>query len=141
MFTLDVSVVVRSLDTADPNQPVCQALIDALEQRVVPIIVPRFLLTELAGALRRIAGDPIRARLIVSVWHALPHVQIVSLDDGLIDAAAELAGDYALRGSDAIYVAVAQCHTCTLVSLDREQRERSAPVVVTATPSEALARL
>lgn len=30
---------------------------------------------------------------------------------------------------------------CTLVSLDREQRERTAPVVVTATPSEALAWL
>lgn len=55
--------------------------------------------------------------------------------------AAEIAGDYALRGADAIYVAVAQRHGTTLVSLDREQRERAAPVVATATPAEALASL
>jgi hypothetical protein len=43
--------------------------------------------------------------------------------------AAELAADYALRGADAVYVAVARRHNYTLVSLDREQRERAAAIV------------
>jgi len=55
--------------------------------------------------------------------------------------ARELAADYSLRGADATYVAVARRHGCTLVSLDREQRERAAALVPTRTPAEALAEL
>lgn len=77
MITLDVSVVVRSFDTTDPNQPLCQALLDALDHRATPVLVPRLLLVELAGAVRRLVGDPIRARLAVDAWQALPHVQII----------------------------------------------------------------
>jgi predicted nucleic acid-binding protein len=141
MITLDASVIVRSFDPADPHQPVCQSLLDTLEQRAIAVILPRLVLAELAGAVRRLLRDPIRARLAVSAWSALPHVQIVPLDDLLLDTAAELAGDYALRGADAVYVAVAQRHACTLVSLDREQRERAAPVVTTTTPAEMLTKL
>ncbi len=141
MFTLDASVVVRSFDTTDPHQPICQALIDTLERRAIPVIVPRLLLAELGGAVRRLVGDPIRARLAVNAWQTLPNVQFVLLDDALFDAAAELASDYALRGADALYVAVAQHYICTLVSLDREQCQRSALVVTTATPAEVLGRL
>jgi len=36
---------------------------------------------------------------------------------------------------------VARRHNCTLVSLDREQRERSAAIVATHTPAEALVQL
>jgi predicted nucleic acid-binding protein len=69
------------------------------------------------------------------------HVQLIPLDDALIDTAAELAADYALRGADAVYVAVARRHNCTLVSLDREQCERAAAIVATRTPAQALADL
>jgi predicted nucleic acid-binding protein len=74
----------------------------------------------------------------VEAWKALPHVQLVSLDNVLLDAAAELAVDRVLKGADAVYVAVAQQHRCRLVSLDREQRERTAAVVPTLTPQDAL---
>jgi predicted nucleic acid-binding protein len=67
--------------------------------------------------------------------------QLIALDELLLDAAAELAADRALKGAEAIYVAVAQHHSCTLVSLDREQRERAARLVPAMTPGEALAAL
>ncbi|RRR72295.1 MAG: hypothetical protein EI684_10245 [Candidatus Viridilinea halotolerans] len=54
--------------------------------------------------------------------------------------AAYLAADRAIRGADAVYVAVAQRYRCALVSLDREQRERAALLVPTLTPTEALAQ-
>jgi predicted nucleic acid-binding protein len=141
MWTLDTSVYVRAADPSDPDQAMCQALIDALDDQAAPIIVPRLLLAEVAGVLRRLTRDPIRARLAVDTLVSMPHVQFIALDDALIDAAAEIAADYALRGSDAIFVAVARQYNCTLVSLDREQRERAAAVVSTRTPAEALADL
>lgn len=68
-------------------------------------------------------------------------IRLIPLDDTLAQEAAELAADRALRGADAVYVAVARRHGCALVSLDREQRERAAAVVRALTPAEALAEL
>jgi predicted nucleic acid-binding protein len=141
MWTLDTSVYVRASDPNDPNQATCQALIDALEDQSAPIIVPRLLLAEVAGALRRLTRDPIRARLAIDTLRSMPHIQLIPLDDALIDTATEIAADYALRGADAVYVAVARRHGCTLVSLDREQRDRARAIVTTRTPAEALADL
>lgn len=141
MYTIDASVVARDFDPADPDYAACHELIARLDQQAIPVIVPRLLLAEIAGLARRLTRDPIRARLVVDAWRTFTHVQIVALDDALIDAAAEIAADYALRGADAVYVAVARQYNCTLISLDREQRERSAAIVTTRMPAEALAEL
>ncbi len=141
MYTLDASIVARDFDPSDPEYAVCHELIAQLDQQAIPVIVPRLLLAEIAGLARRLTRDPIRARLVVEAWRTFTHVRIVPLDDALIDTAAEIAADYALRGADAVYVAVARRHGCTLVSLDREQRERSAAIITTRTPIEALADL
>jgi predicted nucleic acid-binding protein len=94
-----------------------------------------------AATVSRTRSDPIRARLTAASIAAFGHIQLVLLDDTLAQDAAELAADRALRGADALYVAVARRYGCALVTLDREQRERAAPVVRTLTPAEALAEL
>jgi len=67
MWTLDTSVYVRAADPYDPDQAICQALIDVLDDQAAPIIVPRLLLTEIAGALRRLT----RVRF-GRVWLSIP---------------------------------------------------------------------
>ena len=44
-----------------------------------------------------------------------------------------------LRGSDAVYAAVALRFGCTLVTLDREQRERASHALAARYPAEVLA--
>jgi predicted nucleic acid-binding protein len=53
-----------------------------------------------------------------------------------VDAAAQ----YRLRGSDAIYAAVALRFGSTLVTLDQEQRERVQAALLSLSPLEALAQ-
>ena len=103
MYTLDASVVARDFDPGEPEYAACHELIAQLDQQAIPVIVPRLLLAEVAGLARRLTRDPIRARLVVDAWRTFTHVQIVSLDDALLDTAAEIAVDYALRGADALY--------------------------------------
>lgn len=141
MYTLDASIVGRDFDPGDPEYATCHELIAQLDQLSIPVIVLRLLLAEIAGLVRRLTRDPIRARLVVDAWRTFGHVQIIPLDDALLDTAAEIAADYALRGADATYVAVARQYNCTLVSLDREQRERAAAIGATRTPAGALAEL
>lgn len=104
-------------------------------------MVPNLILAEIAGALSRSFRDPIRARLEVDLLRDLHTIRLIPLDDALAQEAAELAADRALRGADAVYVAVARRYGCALVSLDREQRERAASIVRVLTPDEALAEL
>jgi predicted nucleic acid-binding protein len=141
MYTLDANIFARDADPADPLHITCRDLLEALDKQQRPIIVPNLILAEVAATISRTRRDPIRGRLTAQAITALDHVQLVPLEDALAQAAAELAADRALRGADAVYVAVARKHGCTLVSLDREQRERAAPVVRVLTPDEALAEL
>jgi predicted nucleic acid-binding protein len=141
MDTLDANIFARDTDPTDPLYPVCHALLEVLDQRRVPIIVPNLVLAEVAAAVSRTRRDPIRARIVVAALADFEHVQLIPLDNLLAQEAAELAGDRALRGADAVYAAVARRYGCALVSLDREQCERAAPLVRTLTPAEALAEL
>lgn len=141
MYTLDANIFVRDASPGDPEHAACHALVARLYQSSTMIVLPNLVLAEIAGALSRSFRDPIRARLEVDLLRDLHTIRLIPLDDALAQEAAELAADRALRGADAVYVAVARRHGCALVSLDREQRERAAPVVRALTPAEALAEL
>lgn len=141
MYTLDANIFVRDASPSDPDHEICHRLMTRLYQESTTIVVPLLVLAEIAGALSRSFRDPIRARLEIDLLRALHHIQLVALDDGLAQEAAEIAADRTLRGADAIYVAVARRYGCALVTLDREQRERARPVVRALTPAEALAEL
>lgn len=130
MYTLDANIFARDADPTDPLHTVCHDLLEALDHQQRQIIVPNLLLAEVAATVSRTRRDPIRGRLIAQAITVFEHVQLIPLDDALAQEAAEIAADRALRGADAVYVAVARRHSCALVSLDREQRERAAPVVL-----------
>lgn len=141
MYTLDANIFARDTEPGDPSYAECRALLDALDQQKTPVIVPNLLLAEVAAVVSRTRRDPIRARLTAGAIAAFTHVRLIALDESLAQEAAEIPADRALRGADAVYVAVARRYGCALVSLDREQRERATPVVRALTPAEALAEL
>lgn len=139
MYTLDANIFVRDLTPHDPEHPVCRDLIARLRHAGTPIINPLISVPEVASAISRTYRDAIRGRLAAERLRQLPNMQLVPLDTVLADVAAELAADYAIRGMDAIYVAVARQHGCTFVTLDGEPRRRAATLITTQTPAEALA--
>lgn len=141
MYTLDASIFVRDLNPGDPEHAVCRALIERLAAQHIPIVAPTLLLAEVAGVLSRELRDPMRGRVSLTLLQALPNLMLVPLDVVMAQTAAELAADRGLRGADATYVAIAQHHACRLITLDREQRERAAPIIPTQTPAAALADL
>jgi len=126
MYTLDASIFVRDLNPRDADHGLCRELLEHLAARGIPIIAPLLLLVEVAGTLSRELRDPMRGRIAVTILRTLPNLTLVALDESLTQGALEIAADRALRGADAVYVAVARQHACTLASLDREQRERGA---------------
>ena len=138
-YTVDASVFLNAFYPHEVEHETSRRLLAGLQAEGAPIIVPTLLLPEVAAAVARGCGDPDLARRFAASLHRLPHVVFVSLGDNLAAQAANLAADSGLRGSDAVYAAVALRFGTTLVTLDKEQHARVAAVIPTRLPDEALA--
>jgi predicted nucleic acid-binding protein len=63
---------------------------------------------------------------------------MVPLDETLAQQALDVAASHSLRGSDAVYAAMALRFGSTLVTLDREQQQRMQAVVPAHQPAGLL---
>lgn len=138
-YTIDASVFFNAFNPNDVGHSDSYRLLSRLRHRAAPLIVPTLVLPEVAAAIRRGRGDADLARQFVDRLSRLPQLILISLDSHLAQQASEVAAQYSLRGSDAVYAAVALRFNSTLITLDREQHQRVAEAIQTQTPAEALA--
>jgi len=137
-FTVDASVFLNAFNPYEAGHEESYRLLTRLQTDAIPIVVPTLLLPEVAGTIARGRQDSQLAREFARALSRLPHVVFVPLDAALVQRALAVAAEHRLRGSDAVYATVALQFGSTLVTLDREQRERAAKVVPTRRPSEAM---
>lgn len=135
-FTVDASVFLNAFNPYETGHEHSHRLLTRLQAEAVPIVVPTLLLPEVAGTIARGRRDPVLAREFARAISRLPHVVLVALDAALSQRALDIAAAHRLRGSDAVYATVAIQFGSTLVTLDREQRERVAKIVPARWPSE-----
>lgn len=135
-FTVDASVFLNAFNPYETGHEHSHRLLTRLQTEAVPIVVPTLLLPEVAGTIARGRQDSVLARDFARAISRLPHVVLVTLDAGLAQRALDVAAEYHLRGSDAVYATVAIQFGSTLVTLDREQRKRVAKIVPARLPSE-----
>ena len=105
-----------------------------VRKQSIPIIVPFLVLPEISAALARGHGTPEAAKAFVLELKNLPNTAFVDLDESLADLAADIAADNRLRGSDAVYAAVALRFGAELVTLDREKLNRLPKLLPVRTP-------
>ena len=128
-MVVDASVVVSRLVPHDVHHEASRRW---LTQHIADgglLIGPTLLLAEVAGAIARRTGTPRLARRAVAAVLRLPGLRLVPVDEVLARAAASLAGQFRIRGADAIYIAAAAALRVPLATWDREQRERAAPII------------
>ena len=140
-YTVDASVFLSAFNPYEVGHEASHRFLAGLQEQAVPIIVPLVLLPELAAAVSRGREDEALAREFATALTRLPHLVWVSLDSTLARQAADVAAQYRLRGSDAVYAAVALRFGATLITLDGEQRERVEAVLAARTPAEALGEM
>jgi predicted nucleic acid-binding protein len=138
-FTVDASVFLNGFNPYEAGHKESNQLLSRMQHEARPIIVPTLLLPEVAAAVGRGRDDADLARRFAAQLRRLPHLILVPLDEKLAEQAVDIAAQHRLRGSDAVYAAVALRFGSTLVTLDGEQRQRVAQVIPTRLPVEALA--
>lgn len=135
-YTVDASVFLNAFNPHEEGHEVSFRLIGHMQAQAVPIIVPTLLLPEVAGTIARGRGDPELAGRFAANLRRLRHLVLVVLDTETAQQAADIAARHRLRGSDAVYAAIALRFGTTLVTLDQEQRQRVSPVLPTRLPAE-----
>ncbi len=138
-YTIDASVFLNAFNPYEIGHEDSHWLLARFQEQATPIIVPTLLLPEVAAAVSRGREDEDLAREFAAAVSRLPHLVWVALDARLAQQAADTAARYRLRGSDAVYAAVALRFGSTLITLDREQEDRLQRVIPTRFPAEARA--
>jgi len=138
-YTIDASILTNALNSREQGSQESQKFLARVEQENCGIICPTLLIPEVAAALSRALGDHKKGMAFAMAVRDLPNLTLVSLDDSLAVAAAELAAHHRLRGADAVYAAVAKQYQTTLVTNDRQQLERLSGVLPVKQPAQALA--
>lgn len=131
---VDASVWVSRLVPQDTHHNASRDWFDAFTARGGRVVAPVLLLPEIAGAIARRTGAPDLARQAVHQLLRLPALRLVALDRRLGQAASQLAADLGLRGSDAVYVAIADRLKLPLLTWDNEHIEKARKRAVVRTP-------
>ncbi len=140
-LTIDASVFLNAFNPSEPGHEASHQMLAWLQKHAVPIIAPTLVLPEVAATISRVQRDAGLAREFANALSHLPNLVLVALDSTLAQQAADAAAQHRLRGTDAVYAAVAIRFGCTLVTLDREQRERLNKVLTSRYPTEVQADL
>lgn len=139
-YTIDASVFVNAFQSHEEGHRASRDLLAWMHDEAVPLIVPTLLFTEIAGAVARGCDDAQLGREFADAASRLPHVLAVPLDLRLARQAAELAADQRLRGSDAVYAAVARRFGSVLVTRDHEQLRRLSGLMMIRRPEDVRSR-
>jgi len=133
-FTIDASVFVSAFTPSEQAHQASKAFLRHIRQTGAPMILPTLVIVEIAAAIGRGQGKPDLGYAFALEVSRLPGLTLIALDGILAQEAAELAARYRLRGSDAVYAAVARRFAATLVTLDAEQAKRAATVISVQRP-------
>ena len=99
-----------------------------------PVDSSQLVLPEIAAALARGHGRPEAAKAFVLELKNLRIITFVDLDESIADLAVDIAVNNRLRGSDAVYGAVALRFGTEIVTLDKEQLDRLSNLAAVHTP-------
>jgi len=140
-FVIDASVFLNAFNPAEERSKISMELMTRLRSEGIPMIAPTLLLPEVAASISRGQDDPELARSFADALSRISHLTLAPLDHLLARQSLDMAALYRLRGSDAVYVAVAQRYASPLITLDREQHDRASTILTTYYPEEILSEI
>ncbi len=135
---IDASVFVAAARASEPQYARSVEFLARIQQSDEATYSPVLVLAECSGAIARATGDGGLADQIVSLIQRFRGLKLVPLTLSIAQRAAELAATRRLRGSDAIYLAVASDLQAVLVTWDIEMLQRSGQAASTLTPQQWL---
>jgi predicted nucleic acid-binding protein len=135
---VDASVWISAMLPGDVHHETSSKWIDKVNASGWVLIVPAHYPAEVCGAISRLQPPGVSLTQMTEFLFDPEFFDIHQITSELSRLSADVAGTSALRGSDAVYVALASQLDLPLVTWDKQQRERGAVFCRTMTPVEAM---
>jgi len=139
--TIDASVFVAASRAPEPHHKASIRFLRQIREQGTEVFCPTLVLTECAAAVARQTGKPVLAERVIALIDRWPNLHLIPLNEALARQGAQIAITHRLRGSDAVYAAVADMLKATLVTWDSEMRQRGPNFISTLTPAEWMEQL
>jgi predicted nucleic acid-binding protein len=134
MAVIDASVYIALVNAHETEHASSWAWFEQAKRAEESVVAPVILLAEVAAALSRGMGDPTLAHRVAQQLARSEAIELIQITMAMAERAAEIAAEHRIRGCDAVYVALADQLSETLVTLDRQQLERGAALVTVRAP-------
>jgi predicted nucleic acid-binding protein len=135
VIVLDASVWVSVVLPLDAHHAISRQWVRQMTSSGDVLVVPVLFLAEVAGAISRRSGRNMLGRRASTRVTANASFQLEPIDQTLASVAARHAADLPLKGSDAMYVALAERMGIPLVTWDTEQLTRASKLIEVRTPT------
>ena len=132
--TIDASVFVNAISPDEDGSDESAEFISRLKQEGIVFIQPTLFIPEVVASIARKQDSTDIALEILHDFKKFPNLTLIRLDDDFADFASEVAANHRLRGSDAVYAAVALRFGTELITLDKEQLDRLPKVLSVHSP-------
>lgn len=132
--TVDASVFVNAFSPDETGSDESMEFLAQLRNDAVPLIQPTLFFPEVVASIARKQDDSEIALELAHELKGFSNLTLIDLDPSLADAASDVAARYRLRGSDAVYAAVALRFGTELITLDKEQLARLPKVLSVRKP-------
>jgi predicted nucleic acid-binding protein len=132
--TIDASVFVNAFSPDEDGSDESAEFLAQLRKDGVPIIQPTLFFPEVVASIARKQDETEIALELSQELKKFPKLTLIDLDEDLADFASEIAAKHRLRGSDAVYAAVALRFGTELITLDKEQVARLPKVLTVKMP-------
>jgi len=132
--TVDASVFVNAFSPDEEGSDESAEFLSQLRKDGVPLIQPTLFFPEVVASIARKQADTDIALELAHELKKFSKLTLIDLDEDLADYASEVAAKHRLRGSDAVYAAVALRFGTELITLDKEQLSRLPKVLTVRKP-------
>ena len=132
--TVDASVFVNAFSPGEEGSDESTEFLAQLRETGVPLIQPTLFFPEVVASIARKQDDTDVALELAHELKKFSKLTLIDLDEDLADYASEIAAKHRLRGSDAVYAAVALRFGAELITLDKEQLARLPNVLFVKRP-------
>lgn len=139
MYVIDASVWTSRFIPSDENHAESHEWIESVRISRTKVVEPTLILPEIAGAVARRTHDSNLGNEVAASIADMQLLTLTPLEQGAASLTADLAASLMIKGSDAVYLAVAESTGFELVTWDKEQLERGGDRVPVRRPSDLLA--
>ncbi|MFQ6088646.1 MAG: type II toxin-antitoxin system VapC family toxin [Candidatus Methanofastidiosia archaeon] len=138
MYCLDASVLVNSFMKKEKHHKASKELRERMKKEGTSAILPEIVLPEVSSAIARGTDDPHLALEFVKNLRNIPNFIFIPIDSEISNLATKFAAERKLKGVDSVYVAISYIFNVKLITLDKEQKEKSKDLIDVLTPEEEL---